>query len=260
MIENWGEECFQHVASFGLKAVEFDYNGGNDPDDLLEDADDICSWIEKYDVKVMAIGRWGADKFDEEGKPDEEELQNSYKLIDACAIFGTPVFITGVNYVDALSFDANCDNAVDFLQKLVDYGKEKGVKICVYNCDWSNFVREPKTWEAVLGRVPELGIKYDPSHCINVHGGNCLEEIAEWGGRIYHVHLKGTLNFGGKHLDDPPAGLDMVNWNAVMGLLYKHKYEGMLSIEPHSSTWRGELGEWGIQYTINYFKDKIYGG
>jgi len=259
MIENWGEECLERVAAFGLKAVEFDYNMGNDPEDLLEDADEIKAYSDKHGVKVMAVGRWGSYKYDEDGDLVEEELEGSLVLIDACVKLGCPVFITGVNYVEGFSFEKNCEMAIAFLQKLVDYGKERGVKIATYNCDWTNFVREPKAWEVVHTRIPELGIKYDPSHCIN-SGGNYLEEIAEWGERIYHVHLKGTLNYGGRHIDDPPAGMDMTDWEAIMGLLYKFKYAGMLSIEPHSPTWQGEMGDWGIRYTVDYFKKMIYEG
>jgi hypothetical protein len=45
-----------------------------------------------------------------------------------------------------------------------------------------------------------------------------------------------------------------------MALLYYHQYQGVLSVEPHSATWSGDLGEFGIKYTINYFKPMIYGG
>lgn len=260
MIENWGEECFERVNSFGLKAVEFCYNVGNDPEDLVEEADDIKSFCEKYDVAVMSMGRWGSDKLDEEGNIIEEELQDTYMLLDVCEKLGTPVFNTGVNYVEKLSFLENVNKAVEFLQKLVDYGKDKGVKIAAYNCDWNNFVREPKVWDLVLDRIPELGLKYDPSHCINSGSGKYLEEIAKWGDRIHHFHIKGTVNFNGKHLDDPPAGLDMVDWRAIMGLLYMHKYEGMLSIEPHSRTWYGPMGDWGIRFTIDYISKMLYSG
>ena len=51
------------------------------------------------------------------------------------------------------------------------------------------------------------------------------------------------MNVNGKHVDDPPAGMDGTNWGALISILHKHGYDGMLSIEPHSSTWQGELGE-----------------
>lgn len=260
MIENWGEECFEKVASFGLKAVEFCYNVGNDPEDIIEEADDIKTYVEKYGVKVLSMGRWGSDKFDGDGNIIEEELQGTYMLLDVCEKLGCPVFNTGVNYIEKLSYEENCEKAVMFLQKLVDYGRDKGVKIATYNCDWNNYVREPKAWELVHNQIPELGIKYDPSHCINSGSGDYLGEAAVWGKRFYHFHLKGTLNINGQHLDDPPAGLDMIDWGALIAVLYKHKYQGMLSIEPHSPTWFGELGDWGVKYTIDYISKMICAG
>ena len=69
-----------------------------------------------------------------------------------------------------------------------------------------------------------------------------------------------TLNIDGVHVEDPPAGLDEVNWRAVLGLLYAKGYDGMLSIEPHSHTWQGDIGDWGVDYTIDYISTMLYKG
>lgn len=260
MIENWTQEGFQHIAELGLHAIEFCYNVGNDPEVLKGLVPDIKKWSETYDVKILSIGRWGTDKIAPDGSLIEEELKNTYTLLDVCAELGCPVFNTGVNYLEDKSFFDNCDYAVDFLSKAVEYGKSKGVKVATYNCDWNNFVREPKAWLAIMSRVRGLGIKYDPSHCINSGSGKYLQEINEWADRIYHFHIKGTINIDGDHVDDPPAGLDMMDWRQIMGLLYAHDYAGMLSIEPHSSTWKGDLGEWGIKVTIDYISKMVYTG
>lgn len=42
-----------------------------------------------------------------------------------------------------------------------------------------------------------------------------------------------------------------------MSILYAKGYNGGLSIEPHSENWRGELGEKGVDFTINYMKKLI---
>lgn len=261
MIEYWSEEGFKHIADLGMHYIELDYNDGNDPDKLIELVPDLKKWSEQYDVKVGAIGRWGPDKITEDGAIIEEELTNQKKIIDVCAQIGCPVFITGVNENEDKSFEWNCDKAVEFLSKVVEYGKAKNVKVCCYNCDWNNFVREPKAWAAVLTQVDGLGIKYDPSHCITHGSGRYLEEINDWAHKFYHFHVKGTIVIGDDHVDDPPAGLDMVDWRQVMGLLYAHKYDGMLSIEPHSSVWRsGAQGDWGINLTKNYISTMIFNG
>lgn len=124
--------------------------------------------------------------------------------------------------------------------------------------------------------------------------GRYLEEAMEWGGSFGYVHIKGVIQQGLSqepvHMevfrliqkfpelretlfssqlftnsgpfaynftsyDNPPAGLDAINWRAFFAALYQHGYNGDLSIEPHSRTWRGELGEKGVKYTIKYIRD-----
>ena len=258
IIENWSEEGFKKVAGYGLGAVELCYNTGLDPAELWAIRGDVKKWSEQYKVKVGAVGRWGADKVAKDtGAVIGEELAANKLLVDFCAFVGCPVFNTGVNYVESLSYLENCNIAVGWLDKLVKYGKKKGVKIATYNCNWNNFVREPKAWEMVHGKLPELGIKFDPSHAIHA-GADYISQIAEWGSRFYHVHIKGVLRINGKYIDEPPAGLDMIDWRQVMGLLYAHKYDAMLSIEPHSNIWKGEMGDWGVRMTIKYLQGMIY--
>ena len=242
----------------GLKAVEFCYNVGLDAAELKKLVPDLKKWSEKYDVKVLSIGRWGAPKFDAEtGELIEEELNHNLTLLDVCAELGCPVFNTGVNYVESKTYSENLENAISFLKKLVDYGKERNVKIAVYNCDWANFVRTPAVWDVVLSAIPELGLKYDPSHCINSGSGDYLGEIAKYAPNYTSTSRYAQLRR--QAFDDPPAGLDMIQWRPIMGLLYK-RLQRMLSIEPHSRTWRGELGEWGVKVTIDYISKMVYGG
>ncbi|MCQ2461944.1 MAG: sugar phosphate isomerase/epimerase [Clostridia bacterium] len=251
-------EDFEYAKNHGLKFLEICHNIGNDCPALLARADEMNAYIKEYGVKIGSVGRWGTDKIDENGNLIEEELQNSYILIDFCEKVGCTVFNTGVNYVEGLSAYENVTAAINYLQKLVDYGRDKGVRIATYNCDWNNFVRCPYYWKLIHGHIKELGIKYDPTHCINSGSGDYLGEMKEWGDRFYHVHLKGTINVNGDHVDDPPAGMDMINWGAFMGILYKKHYNGTLAIEPHSGTWKGELGEFGVQYTIDCMKKLIF--
>ena len=130
------------------------------------------------------------------------------------------------------------------------------MKIAVANCDWNNFVVTPADWEIVIGELPALTIKYDCSHAYN-RGDDYLREINDWGEHISHFHIKGTTHAGKKPVDDPPAGMDDIKWGSVFSILYARKYDGGLSIEPHSETWQGELGYAGIKFTQNYIKQFI---
>ena len=256
IINGWEEGNIQYVSKKGLEAVEFCVNHNYDSAEFLAKANDIKGYCDKYNVVVGSMGRWGMERIDENGDIIPEALQDDKNIIDAAAILGCPVFNCGVNYTESKSFEENCQIAIDYFSQLLDYAKNKGVKISAYNCSWENFVVEPKAWKPILSALPELGIKYDASHCLS-RGGKYLSEIRDWGDRFYHFHLKGAVYIDGEHYDDAPAGLDMIDWKSVMDLLYTKDYDGMLSIEPHSCYWEGKKGQWGIDYTINYFRPMI---
>jgi len=256
IINGWNEDGFKDVRSYGLDWVEFCVNYYNDSEEFLRNIDQIKEYSEKYGVKVGSIGRWGETRIKEDGSIDEDKLRHDLNLIEAAGKLGCPVYNCGCNYTKDKTYKENCEIAIDYFKILLEKGSECGVKIAVYNCDWGNFVFNEKAWNIILPELPDLGIKYDTSHCLGRHG-DYLREMRDWGERIYHFHLKGSIYIDGKHYDDPPMGLDQVNWGAVMDLLYTKNYNAMLSIEPHSSYWNGNKGQWGIEFSINYIKPFI---
>lgn len=252
------EKSFQMASDKGLSFVEFCINIGMDCQEFSRRVEEFQGYVERYQVSVGSIGRWGTDKLDEQGNIIEEELQNSFCLIDAAARLGCGVFNTGVNYVEQLSYFENISRAIGFLERLLEYGRQRGVRVAVYNCRWNNYICSPEQWRLVHGHLQELGIKYDSSHCI-YDGGDYLQEMKDWGDRFYHVHIKGTLCVGGERYDDPPAGLDDTNWGAFFSVLYAVGYRGLVSIEPHSRVWRKQLGDQGVDYSIRYIRPFLMG-
>ena len=250
----WFEEAdFKSARERGMEFIELDVNVRAVV--FLENVDVIRCRSEAYKMPIGAVGRWGSDRICKDGIR-QEELELEYRLIDAASALNCEVYITGCNYVEELSYYENCGLAISYFEKLIAHGKEKGVKIAVYNCRWNNFVCNPMAYTVILGYLKDLYIKYDPSHCI-YDGGDYLKETRDWGERFLHVHLKGSLVIGGERFDDPPAGLDQTNWGAFLAILHAKGYDRALSIEPHSANWRGELGEKGIDYTIQYFRNLL---
>lgn len=256
IIGDWSEEGFRYVQSLGLDCVEFCYNHDKPTDKLLALVPSLNKWQEQYGVKILSMGRWGSKRINDDGTINEAVLKEDYDVIDAASAVGCPVFNCGCNYTQDKNYIENCEIAIGYFTKLLDYANGKNVKIATYNCDWSNFVYNDKAWSIIHTALPELGIKYDVSHCRG-RRDDYLKEIRDWGSRFYHFHLKGTIYVDGEGYDDPPAGLDQTDWPTVMAMLHIHNYNEMLSIEPHSGEWVGEKGEWGIKYTINYFRPFI---
>ena len=243
----------QRIKALGLDYAEFDVNA--DDISYLNRAE-IRKALSETGVKLGAVGRWGRDRITADGSICAKEQKDEFDLIDMCAELGCPVYITGCNYVDGLSYYQNVSAAIAYFQSLIDYAAGR-VKLCVYNCSWNNYVNKPHEWDIINDHLKALGIKFDPSHTVN-GGRDYLSEAALYGANFDHVHLQGTLNIDGRHIDDPPAGMDMINWGALLSILRKYNYQGMLSIEPHSATWQGELGEQGLKYTIDYFKKLLF--
>ena len=243
----------QRIKALGLDYAEFDVNA--DDISYLNRAE-IRKALSETGVKLGAVGRWGRDRITADGSICAKEQKDEFDLIDMCAELGCPVYITGCNYVDGLSYYQNVSAAIAYFQSLIDYAAGR-VKLCVYNCSWNNYVNKPHEWDIINDHLKALGIKFAPSHTVN-GGRDYLSEAALYGANFDHVHLKGTLNIDGRHIDDPPAGMDMINWGALLSILRKYNYQGMLSIEPHSATWQGELGEQGLKYTIDYFKKLLF--
>lgn len=249
-------EALKSVKDRGLDFVEFCINENEQK--FLNSVNNIKQIINEIGLNISSIGRWGVNRIDKKGIITQE-LETSYRLIDACNTLGCKIFVCGCNYVDELSYFENLKLAVKYFSLLIEYGKTKNVTIAVYNCRWNNFVYNDKTWEIILTHLKDLTIKYDISHSL-YDNGDYLSEINKWGERISHFHLKGSLYIDNKRIDDPPAGLDQIYWPQIISLLIAKGYNGNLSIEPHSHIWQGELGEKGITYTINYFKKLLFLG
>lgn len=253
-IIGWFTEAdFRAAAEKGLSALEFDINDNDMVPRFLEAAPRINRWIAQTGVSVSAVGQWGSTRINQDGSLNHAQLAIEKMLIDGADEVGCHCYITGCNYVDAFSFEENCAFAVAYLGELIEYARPHNIRVCVYNCGWNTFLNCDPGWDAVLGALPELGIKYDPSHAIT-NGRDYLAEMRKWGRRIYHFHVKGTLALGDGRFDFPPAGLDETDWRTVMGLLYAAGYDGTLSLEPHSDIWKGELGEKGVELSVRYIK------
>ncbi|MDL2287496.1 sugar phosphate isomerase/epimerase [Eubacteriales bacterium OttesenSCG-928-G02] len=255
MITYPGVDGIKRIRNWGLDYAEFDVNDDN-IDYVLNAKNEIKAALAENNVKISVVGRWGRNRINKDGSFNEKEQRDEFNLIDFCEETNCPVYICGVNYVEELSYYENITAAINYIKSLMDYAGDR-VKISTYNCHWNSYIDEPKAWDIVHDHLKGLGIKYDPSHAIN-GGRDYMAEIVKYGHLVNHIHIKGTINVNGQRFDDPPAGLDMINWGAFLSVFRKHKYDGVLSIEPHSETWNGELGDNGIRYTIDYLKKLLF--
>ncbi len=284
-----------HAKELGLDFVEFDCNPtdffGVPVEELQQRQASIKEASERTGVEVGAVGRWASHILDQNGDVIPEEWNNVVAVMDFGQYLGAKYYLCSVAYVKELSYYKNITAAIKVLNQMVAAAKERGMECAIVNCMMGdNYIRTPEQWKLILSEVPGLGIKYDPSHSF-VHGGPqgaYMDESMEWGSQFKYVHIKGVIQRGpsqepdmwkmrdlmmahpelkevfgpgmyshdNTNYDNPPAGIDSINWRAFFAVLYMHDYDGYLAIEPHSQTWRGgEKGERGIKYTIKYIRD-----
>lgn len=257
IINGYDQAAFERVKNMGLEFIEICRNYTDESNDFVANVESVKENIAKYNIPIQSVGRWNPN-VNISGKLDEAEMKSIEDLLDAAIAVKSPVFVCGINYAEDISLFKNYCIAVEYFGKIIERAKASGsgIKVAVYNCDWNNFVHSDAVWDVVLGELPELWIKYDCSHAMN-RGQDYLSEINKWGERIAHFHIKGTVKTAySRRIDDPPAGMDDINWPAVFAILYARGYKDGLSIEPHSATWRGdsELGKKGIEYTIDFIR------
>lgn len=255
MQDQYGPVAFSSCEKLGLDFIEVCCNFDKDTDDFLAKVSETKKYVENSPVKIGSVGRWNLHA-NKGGIIDAKELDKNIRLMNAAAEVGSPVFVCGCNYDGDVSRYKNYGAAIEYFSRITEEANKIGIKAATYNCDWGNFVCHSAAWDIILQEVPDLWIKYDPSHAFHRTRGylNYLEELDRWLPRIAHMHVKGAAYLNGEGIDDPPAGMDQIDWNTVFVLIYKYGYDAGLSIEPHSSVWNGELGEKGVQFTIDFIR------
>lgn len=252
MINGFGAAAFDYVKSKNLSFIEVCRNYDKDAEEFIGAVEDVKRQIDRTGVQIASVGRWNSQP-NNGGYLNADAYALNLRLLDAAHEVGAPVFVCGCNYSKEISLYRNYTFAIEYFSRLLERTEKYGMKLAVYNCSWENFIYSPEQWKVVLGELPSLMIKYDASHAY-YRNADYLAELDGWCGRIAHMHIKGAVSLNGKRIDDPPAGMDNIDWQRLFALLYKHGYDGGLSIEPHSDTWRGELGERGVDFTINYIR------
>ena len=249
-------EGFDLAKAQGYEFIEICRNNQAEAEDLIAKKDIVLEQIKRTGLDVSCVGRWNHD-IQVNGAIDPDKLDHYFKFLDTAIELGAKTFVCGFNYDDSISLFKNYENAIAFFRMLIERADGR-IKIAIHNCDWNNFIVSPKHWEIVLGELPELMIKFDASHAYN-RGEDYLAQLSDWGERVAHIHIKGTVHAGSRAVDDPPAGMDDINWRSLFAILYARKYNGDLSIEPHSATWHGELGAAGVAFTQNFIRPFMLG-
>ena len=214
----YSEDFFRYTKDHGLDFIEVCTNYDNETEAFIANIEETKKLIDKYELLILSVGRWNSEPI-KDGKIDAAVKDMLKEQIDKTAYIGCPVFNMGVNRDESVSLFKNYVLAVEYLREMSDYARERGVTVALYNCSWSNFLCETKTWEIVLPELPDVMIKYDCSHAY-ARGADYLSELYRWADRLAHMHIKGSNIADGRYIDDPPAGIDALDWRRIFSILY----------------------------------------
>jgi sugar phosphate isomerase/epimerase len=187
------------------------------------------------------------------------------KAIDAAQKLGVPYVGTFIGRDNAKSVRENMAEGDRVLPDLVDYARERGVKLIIENCvmeGWhpdgypGNIAYSPELWKWVTGLG--FGLNWDPSHLTWI-GIDPLETILPFAEHIVHAQAKDLELFPRKRNeygffglvdkgDDPwdmgwwrfrVPGRGVVDWPRVIDRLYEAGFDGTLSVEHEDPLWSG---------------------
>jgi len=191
--------------------------------------------------------------------PNERAVVNGHlrKTVDAARLLGVGLVGTFVGNDLSKTPLENVEEAATVFGELTAYAKERGVRLMIENCPmvgWQrpytpgNLCYAPAQWDALLARVPDLGLNIDPSHLYWL-GVDPYAVARDYGARIVHAHAKDTEILRERHaripvLDDGwwryrMPGLGELNWPRFISALQEGGYDFVLSTEHEDPIWEG---------------------
>jgi sugar phosphate isomerase/epimerase len=205
---------------------------------LFEDHSAFKSALTETGIPLAAVSIFGQNYFDPtEG---ESRMTRLKKVADLTAALESPIFVFGTGSTLPGNTEQEWVSAgVEKFRPIISHAQGNGLTVAFYNCHWENFIDRPSAWEIALPQLPGVGIKFDPSHPIQM-GRDWKAELLAAGPNLKHAHAKDVLNVGGKFIADPNPGLGDIRWESFFGILNHIAYDGAVCIEPHSAIYTGE--------------------
>jgi sugar phosphate isomerase/epimerase len=171
--------------------------------------------------------------------------------------------------------------------KVVEHAEKVGVRIAIEPWPggapyYANLGCTPESFRRIFDAIPSphLGISYDPSHLVRIQV-DYVRFLHEFGGRVYHVHLKDTevveeklyesgilgesyghtYGFGEGWWRYTIPGEGSIDWTLVIRRLDELGYKGALSVEleDHHFWATAQLQQEGILRAKEYIEPILKG-
>lgn len=190
-----------------------------------------------------------------------EHLQ---RVIAAAELLDVRLVNTFVGRDPRATVEENWPRLLEVWRPLVRFAEDHGVRVAIENCpmffsadEWpggKNLAHCPAVWRRMFADIPSshFGLNYDPSHLV-WQQMDYLRPLAEFAGRIFHVHLK-DAKVDRERLDDVGIlatpleyhtpklpGRGSIDWPRFLAALAGAGYRGAACIEVEDREFEGSL-------------------
>ncbi|MGB9640045.1 MAG: sugar phosphate isomerase/epimerase family protein [Anaerolineales bacterium] len=221
----------------------------------------IRAMLDQYGLMISSLGYY-PNPLHPDPQHRETVIAHLKKVIDAAALLEVNIVGTFIGKDKNKTVPQNLEDFAKVWPPIVQYAKERGVKIAIENCpmifsydEWpggNNLASTPAIWRKMWEIIPEdnFGLNLDPSHLI-LQMIDYERVVREFASKIFHVHAKdlhidweGIYNHGvlsqgmGWQIPRLP-GLGDMEWNKFFAALTAARYDYVVSIEHEDRAFEG---------------------
>lgn len=250
--QEMGFQCVE-VACWPCGKAERRYAGVShiNVDEL--NVDYIKEYAAKCGVEISSLAFY-PNTMDADLEKRQHNIEHLHKVIDASHKLGVNMVTTFIGRDSSKCVEENLELVAQIWPPILDYAKERGVKIAIENCpmlfdrtQWpggQNLMTTPVIWKKVFDILPydNLGINYDPSHFI-WQMIDYIQPLYEFKDKIFHVHCKdikldvekmkrcGIMAYPLEYMHPKLPGLGDVDWGKYISALTDIGYDSFTCIE-----------------------------
>lgn len=222
------EEAFAFAADRDFDFVELDMEQAFPPERL--EAETTGERIAEHGLEAVVHLPYRLDVGSPHEHVREGALRHVEDAIDAAVELGAE---KGVVHARTRAFEHAWDDdhlrdlQFDAVERLQDYGRERGLEVCVENL---------RTTGVRLEDFPDLLSETDAAICLDTghahatgHDGDAQAALLdERGDRVSHVHLNDTRSTDDEHL---PVGLGRVDFGSIADTMRETEWSGTCTYE-----------------------------
>lgn len=262
-----GLECLE-VACWPNEGAQRRYAGVSHIDVAgltKEQAQHLKTYCADRHVQISSLAYY-PNTMDPDEKKRERYIGHLYKLIDASVLLDVNMITTFVGRDPKKTVSQNLEMVRQIWPPIVQYAKERGVKIGIENCpmlftddEWpggQNLMTSPANWRKIFEIIdsPNFGLNFDPSHFV-WQQMDYIAPIYEFRDKIFHVHYKDIKVYEDRLADvgimAPPLaymtpklpGLGDVDWGRYVSALTDIGYNGCTCIEVEDKSFERSLDD-----------------